>query len=50
MNGAYDFKGMEKDTSPLMPYITKDSTGFYKCFIAHFGKIEAEHAEIFGKQ
>ena len=50
VNGAYDFKGMEKDTSPLMPYITKDSTGFYKCFIAHFGKIEAEHAEIFGKQ
>ena len=50
VNGAYDFKGIEQDTSPMKPYITKDSTGFYKCFIAHFEKIEHRHAQLFGKE
>ena len=48
VNGAYDFKGMQKDDSQLTPYITQDSKGFYKCFIAHFAKIEEEHAKLFG--
>ena len=48
VNGAYDFKGIEEDTSPITPYITKDSKGFYKCFIKYFEDIENDHAKIFG--
>lgn len=50
VNGAYDFKGIEQDASPVKPYITPDSKGFYKCFIAHFAKIEEEHNRLFGSK
>lgn len=50
VNGAYDFKGIEEDTSPLRPYITKESRGFYRCFVSYFEEIDREHAALFGKQ
>lgn len=50
VNGAYDFAGIEQDTSPARPYITKDSKGFYKCFIAYFDNINREHEQLFGKR
>lgn len=47
VNGAYDYKGIEEDTSPITPYITKKSRGFYRCFISYFEEIEREHAQLF---
>ena len=49
VNGAYPFEKIKKDTTPLQPYITQDSEGFYKCFITYFEQIEQEHARLFGK-
>ncbi|MDD5952978.1 MAG: EFR1 family ferrodoxin [Oscillospiraceae bacterium] len=47
VNGAYPFRELEADQSPLTPYITKDSKGFYKCFIAYFEQIDREHKRLF---
>lgn len=46
VNGAYDFKDIESDASPTPTYITKDSKGFFKCFIKHFNDIDNEYAKI----
>ncbi len=46
VNGAYDFNGIERDASPIPTYITKDSKGFYKCFINYFNNIEIEYNQI----
>lgn len=48
VNGAYDFKGIEQDTSPIKPYITPKSKGFYHCFVSYFDNIEQEHTRLFG--
>jgi len=48
VNGAYDYADIENDSSQIVPYITEDSRGFYKCFIKHFATIDAEHEKIFG--
>lgn len=48
VNGDYNFEQIERDTSPIKEYITKDSKGFYKCFIKHFKFIDEEHKKIFG--
>lgn len=49
VNGAYDFKGAESMGAPEKPYITKESKGFYKCFIKHFAKIDVEYDKLFLK-
>lgn len=47
VNNPYDYNEIEADTSPVRPYITKDSTGFYKCFIKYFALINKEHQKLF---
>ena len=46
VNGDYHLKEIENDTSSLTPYITKDSKGFYKCFINYFKWIDEEFIKI----
>lgn len=46
VNGAYDFKDVEQDTSPVPEYITENSKGFYKCFIKYFKEIEEEYRRL----
>lgn len=46
VNGAYDFKDIENDTSEIKPYITESSKGFYKCFISYFDNIEKEYKSL----
>lgn len=46
VNGAYDFKGMEKDGTPVPEYINGKSKGFYKCFIKHFKRIDDDYARL----
>lgn len=43
VNGDYHLKAIENDSSPINPYITKDSKGFYKCFINYFKWIDKEY-------
>ena len=47
VNGAYDFKGIEADKTPVPEYINNHSRGFYKCFIKYFNAIDADYARIF---
>lgn len=47
VNGSYHFEELEGDTSPLKPYITSESSGFYKCFIKYFANIDAVYEKIF---
>lgn len=49
VNGDYKLKEVEKDTSPITPYITENSQGFYKTFIKTFKDIDDEHEKLFGK-
>lgn len=46
VNNAYNYKDIENDKSPITPYITKDSKGFYKCFIDYFANIDEEYEKI----
>ncbi len=50
VNGDYHLKQKASDTTPLKPYITKESQGFYKCFIKYFENIDNEHEKLFGIQ
>ncbi len=50
VNGDYRLKLLASDPSPVEPYITAESTGFYKCFIKTFAEIDAEYERLFGKQ
>ena len=47
VNGEYKFKEIEKDDSIDSNYITKNSKGFYKCFIKTFDFIDKEYNKIF---
>ncbi len=49
VNGDYKLKEVAKDTSPITPYITEKSEGFYKCYIKTFKEIDDEYEQIFGK-
>ena len=49
INGAYPLAKFEKQGAPETPYITKNSEGFYKCFPAHFQKIDDDHKALFEK-
>lgn len=48
VNGQYHFNKIASDESIVPNYITKDSKGFYKCFIKYFEKIDVEHNKIKG--
>ena len=50
VNGAYNFKELEKLGPPEKPYITEQSKGFYSCFIKYFADIDREYKEIFEKE
>jgi len=50
VNGDYKLKKLAEDTSPITPYITEDSKGFYKCFIKSFEEIDREYQNIFGEE
>lgn len=46
VNGGYDLAAAAEKGAPESPYITKDSKGFYKCFIKTFGYIDKRYAEL----
>lgn len=47
VNGMYHFEKIRNDQNITSNYITKDSKGFYKCFIKYFENIDREHKKIF---
>lgn len=47
VNGDYRLKELASAPSPVRPYITPESKGFYKCFIRSFEKIDKTYAELF---
>lgn len=46
VNGEYKYKKIENDETINSNYITKDTKGFYKCFIKYYEKIDKEYNEI----
>lgn len=50
VTGDYKLHKTLKDDTKYTPYITKDSQGFYKCFIKTFDEIDAEYNRIFGEK
>jgi ferredoxin len=46
VNGEYDFDKIKNDSDLSSNYITKDSRGFYKCFIKTFDFIDKEYEKI----
>jgi len=49
VNGGYDFARIEKIEYDK-PCITKDTKGFFKCYVRTYEEINKRHDEIFGKQ
>ena len=50
VNGAYPLAQFEKQGAPETSYLAEHNTGFYKCFPAHFQKIDDDHEKLFGKE
>ena len=48
VNGDYRLGEILAEGPPPEPYITQNSSGFYKCFIRHFADIDAEYERLFG--
>lgn len=48
VNGGYDFKKIEKINYDK-PFITPQTTGFFKCYVETYDKIRSRHKEIFGE-
>lgn len=46
VNGMYHFEKIRNDSNISSNYITKDSKGFYKCFIKYFDNIDKKHKII----
>lgn len=46
VNGRYEFEKIKNDDSIGSSYITKQSKGFYKCFIKTFELIDREYEKI----
>lgn len=46
VNGKYEFEKIKDDDSISSKYITKESKGFYKCFIKTFDFIDNEYEKI----
>lgn len=49
VNGEYKFEQIKNDDSISSNYISKDSKGFYKCFIKTFEFIDSEYEKIKSK-
>lgn len=49
VNGGYDFKKIE-EMSYEKPVVTKETTGFFSCYIESFEKINTRYAELFGSE
>lgn len=47
VNGGYNFQKIEKIAYDK-PYITSDTTGFFKCYVRTYNQINERHAELFG--
>lgn len=47
VNGGYDFEKIKK-IELTEPYITKDTTGFFHCYIETYDYINRRHKELFG--
>lgn len=48
VNGGYDFKKIEQ-IEYKEPYITENTTGFFKCYIRTYKYIDERHKELFGE-
>jgi len=48
VNGGYDFKKIEQIKYDK-PYITEDTTGFFKCYVRTYKNINERHKELFGE-
>lgn len=48
VNGGYDLHAIEKMPAGE-PVITEKTTGFFKCYIETYAKINSRHKEIFGE-
>ncbi|MCQ2181299.1 MAG: EFR1 family ferrodoxin [Bacteroidales bacterium] len=48
VNGGYDLHAIEKMPT-TEPVITDSTTGFFKCYIETYSKINSRHREIFGE-
>jgi len=48
VNGGYDLEKIEKMDEPE-PVITERTTGFFKCYVETYRKINARHRELFGE-
>ncbi len=46
VNGGYALDELSLEGPPEKPYITKDSRGFYKCFVRYFAAIDEEYARL----
>ena len=46
VNGAYRFFEIEKNEALPLPYITRQSKGFYRCFIRYFADIDKSYSDI----
>ncbi|MBQ2719212.1 MAG: EFR1 family ferrodoxin [Clostridia bacterium] len=46
VNGAYDLDALDAMGPPSRPYITKDSRGFYRCFIKYFAEIDRKYEAL----
>ncbi len=47
VNGGYDFEKINK-IEPTEPYITKDTKGFFRCYVETYENINKRYKEIFG--
>lgn len=47
VNGGYDFEKINK-IELAEPYITKDTKGFFRCYVETYEKINKRYKEIFG--
>ncbi len=47
VNGDYRLRDLADDPSPVLPYITAESKGFYRCFYPYFRRIDAEYDRLF---
>lgn len=42
VNGEYKFKSIETNPNLKLPYISKNSSGFYHCFIRYFAEVDSQ--------
>ncbi len=50
VNGDYRLKEVKKDCSPLKPFVTADTKGFFESHYRSFQKIDEEYQKLFGDE